>query len=376
MSAQEREQRDSQEDRGTIMLMQLAAFVVVIAGIMAAKSIIIPFLLATFLAIICAPPLYWLRTRGVPRMVSIFFLVLIFLVLETALAGLVSRSMAEFSRSMPLYQERLSLILNNVITWIESHHIDVTEQVIREQFNPAKLMKLAAGMLNNLFSVLTNTVMIMLTCFFILFEATGFPDKLKAVAGGSGKAVQEYGKIIQGVNRYLGLKVVTSLATAVIVTTGLLVIGVDFALMWGLVAFLLNFIPTIGSIVAALPPLLLALVQLGPAAAVATAILYLATNIIRGSLIEPRIMGSGVGLSALVIFISMIFWGWVLGPVGMLLSVPLTMTIKIALASRESTRHIALLLGSNSEAAAMLQDQAALASADQRRKQHAQNRPE
>lgn len=336
------------------MLITIAAFVVVVAGIISAKSIIIPFLLAAFLAIICAPPLYWLRTKGVPRFVSILLLVLGVIILETALAGLVSSSIADFSKSLPLYQERINTMVKELIQWASGHGIDVTEKVIMEQFDPGKLMRMVASMLNNLLSMLTNTFMIMLTFVFILLEATGFPDKLRAMKDDRNISLQEYGQIIKGVNRYLGLKVVTSFATGVIVSIGLMIIGVDFALMWGVVAFLLNFVPTIGSIIAAVPPMLLALVQLGPAASLTTAILYLATNISIGNILEPRIMGAGVGLSALVIFISLAFWGWVLGPVGMLLSVPLTMTLKIALANNEKTRHIALLLGSNAEAAAAL----------------------
>ncbi|HID07648.1 MAG TPA: AI-2E family transporter, partial [Armatimonadetes bacterium] len=163
------------------MLINLAAFVVVVAGIMSAKSIIIPFLLAAFLAIICAPPLYWLRTKGVPSFVSTLLLVLLIIALETALAGLISSSMAEFSRSIPLYQERLTVMLKDLIHWAESHGVDVTEQIIMDQFDPGKLMRIVAGMLNNLLSVLTNTFMIMLTFIFILLEATGFPDKLRAM---------------------------------------------------------------------------------------------------------------------------------------------------------------------------------------------------
>lgn len=336
------------------MLINLAAFVVVVAGIISAKSIIIPFLLAAFLAIICAPPLYWLRIKGIPRLVSILLLVLMVMALETAVAGLISRSMAEFSRSLPLYQERLTGIIKDLIHWAAGHGVEVTEKIIMDQFDPGKLMKLAASMLNNLFSVLTNTFMIMLTFAFILLEATGFPDKVRAMSKAADASLQEYAKIIKGVNRYLGLKVLTSLATGTIISIGLLIIGVDFAIMWGVVAFLLNFIPTIGSIIAAVPPMLLALVQIGPTASLTTAVLYIVTNISIGNILEPRIMGSGVGLSALVIFISMLFWGWVLGPVGMLLSVPLTMTLKIALAGNSKTSHIALLLGSNSEASAAL----------------------
>ncbi len=333
------------------MLINLASVVVIVAGIMAAKSIVIPFLLAAFLSMICAPPLYWLRVKGVPNLVSIMLLVLIVIFLETLLAGLVSSSMGEFSRQLPTYQHRLNIITRELIFWGSEHGIELTEAIIQDQFDPGKLMRMAANMLNNLFGVLTNTFMIMVTFIFILLEATGFPDKIRAMTDDYDIYLREYGKIIRGVNRYLGLKVITSLATGSIIYLGLTIIGVDFALMWAVVAFLLNFVPTIGSIIASVPPVLLALVQLSPAYALATAGLYLVTNITIGNFVEPRVMGSGVGLSALVIFISLVFWGWVLGPVGMLLSVPLTMTLKIALSNSDDTHHLALLLGSNNEAA-------------------------
>lgn len=332
------------------MLINLAAFVVVVAGIMSAKSIIIPFLLAAFLAIICAPPLFWLRSRGVPTIFSILLLVLIVIFVETVLATLITSSMAEFSRAMPHYQERLHAIFQNMIYWLDGHGIEVTDEILMDQFDPGKLMRIAGNMLNNLFGMLTNTFMIILTLVFILLEASGFTAKLKAIAGRADADMEKYSQIVSGVNRYLALKTATSLATAALVSIGLGFIGVDFALMWGVLAFLLNFVPTIGSIIAAVPPVLLALVQLGFAPATTTAGLYLVINLGIGNILEPRIMGSGVGLSPLVIFISMAFWGWVLGPVGMLLSVPLTMTLKIGLGYSEKTRHVALILGSNSEA--------------------------
>lgn len=339
------------------MLINLAAFVVVVAGIMAAKSILVPFLLASFLAIICAPPLYWLRTKGVPAIFSILLLVLVVILVEMVLATLITSSMAEFSRAMPQYQQRLHAIFKDLIHWLDGHGVEVTEKILMDQFDPGKLMRIAGNMLNNLFGMLTNTFMITLTLVFILLEASGFTAKLKALDGTPDADMEKYGRITSGVNRYLALKTATSLVTTVLVTVGLWIIGVDFPLMWGVLAFLLNFVPTIGSIIAAVPPVLLALVQLGFAPAMATTGLYLAINVGIGNILEPRIMGSRVGLSPLVIFVSMAFWGWVLGPVGMLLSVPLTMTLKIGLGYNEKTRHIALLLGSNTEAEKVLREQ-------------------
>ncbi len=337
------------------MLLNSAAFVIVVAGIMSAKSLILPFLLAAFLAIICGPPLYWLRTKGVPPIFSTLLVVLILIALEMVIAGLLGSSLADFSKNLPLYQSRLKGILSGLIAWFEQHGIEVTDEILMEQFNPGKLMGLAANTLNKMGGLLTNTFMIILTFVFILLEAAGFPDKLRAISGGRDASLDDYAEITKGVNRYMVLKTATSLVTGILVAIALTVIGVDFAMMWGLVAFLLNFIPTVGSIIAAIPAVLLALVQLGPGPAAATAASYLAVNVLIGNILEPRIMGSGVGLSPLVIFVSMAFWGWVLGPVGMLLSVPLTMTLKIALNDNENTRWLSLLLGSNSNAREALQ---------------------
>jgi len=337
------------------MLLNAAAFVIIVAGIMSAKSLILPFLLAAFLAIICAPPLYWLRTRGVPPLLSIVLLVSLLVVIEMIVAGLVGSSLADFSKNLPFYQARLKDILAGGIAWLEGHGVDITDEVLLEQFDPGKIMGLAASTLNKMGSLLTNTFMIILTFVFILLEAAGFPDKLRAMAGNREASLHKYAAITSGVNRYMILKTLTSLATGILVTISLTVIGVDFAGMWGLVAFLLNFVPTVGSIIAAVPAVLLALVQLGPGPAAAAAACYLVVNVLIGNILEPRIMGSGVGLSPLVIFVSMAFWGWVLGPVGMLLSVPLTMTLKIALQGDDKTRWLALLLGSNRDARAALQ---------------------
>lgn len=337
------------------MLINIAAFVVVVAGIMSAKSLIVPLLLAAFLAIICAPPLALLRSKGVPPIVSIFLLVLILIAVEMFIAGLIGSSLADFSDNLPAYQARLTDMLDGTVSWLRGLGMNITEDLLRKQFDPGKIMNLAANTLNRMGGLLTDAFMIILTFVFILLEASGFPDKLRAMAGDSSAPLDEYTAISKGVNRYMGLKTVTSLATGIAVTISLAVIGVDFAGMWGLVAFMLNFVPTVGSIIAAVPAVLLALVQLGPGAAAAAAACYLVINMVVGNILEPKIMGSGVGLSPLVIFISMAFWGWVLGPVGMLLSVPLTMTLKIALQGSEKGKWLALLLGSNNYAKTQLQ---------------------
>jgi len=150
--------------------------------------------------------------------------------------------------------------------------------------------------------------------------------------------------VAANINRYMGYKTLISLATGLLIWVLLMIIGVDFAGTWGVLAFLLNFIPGIGSILAAVPAIAWALVQLGLPAALLTLLAYLVVNIAIGNFVDPRLLGRKLGLSTLVVILSLIFWGWVFGPIGMLLSVPLTMITKIVLASREKTRWLAVLL--------------------------------
>jgi predicted PurR-regulated permease PerM len=147
------------------------------------------------------------------------------------------------------------------------------------------------------------------------------------------------------VQRYLLIKTLVSLATGFVVGIALTILGVDYAILWAVIAFLLNYIPNIGSIIAAVPPMLIAMIQLGPMSSLLVAGLYIVINTIFGNVVEPRYMGRSLGLSTLVVFVSLVFWGWVFGPVGMLLSIPLTMVVKIALENSDRNRWLAVLLG-------------------------------
>jgi predicted PurR-regulated permease PerM len=145
--------------------------------------------------------------------------------------------------------------------------------------------------------------------------------------------------------RYVVIQTGVSLVTGILIGSWLAILGVDFPVLWGLMAFLLNFIPNLGSIIAAIPAILLTLVQLGMGHAALAAAGYVVISFMIGNVVQPRLMGRGLGLSTLVVFLSLLFWGSLLGLVGMVLSVPITMAFKIAFESNESTRWIAVLLG-------------------------------
>ena len=328
-------------------LINMAAFVIVVAGMKAATPLVVRFLLAVFLAIICAPPLFWMQKKGIPELIGMLLMIVVILGVWVSVVTLIGSSMTDFTRNVPGYQERLLEQTAGWWNWLTERGIVLDRSILTDTFNPGKLLKMAANTLNGLGGMLTNTFVIFLTFFFILSEAAGFPCKLRAIQGEQSLALKKYGEIATGVNRYLGIKTLTSLLTGTVVGVALSIQGLDYAVMWGVVAFLLNFIPNIGSIIAAVPAVILSLVQLGGGAALVTGSIFLAVNIVIGSILEPRVMGKGVGLSVLVVFLSLAFWGWVLGPVGMLLSVPLTMAVRIALDESESNRWLAILLSSN-----------------------------
>ncbi|WP_430460618.1 AI-2E family transporter [Thalassolituus sp. LLYu03] len=326
------------------LLVSAAAAVVVIAGIKLAAAMLVPFLLAVFIAVLSAPLLHWLTNHRVPQVLAVLLLVLGFLLLGTVLASFVGTTLNAFYRDMPLYEQKLQALTAHGVTWLRSMGVEVADNVIREYVNPGVVMKTVASVFNGLGGVLTNTFLILFTVVFILLEASGFPQKVKRAFGEDTQAFEHFGRFSRSVQQYLMIKTLVSLGTGVSVALVLALIGVDYWALWGLVAFLLNYIPNIGSIIAAVPAVLIALIQLGPGVALMTAGVYVAVNMIFGNVVEPRLMGRSLGLSTLVVFLSLVFWGWILGPVGMLLSIPLTMVVKIALETRPQTRWIATLL--------------------------------
>ena len=321
-----------------------AAFIIVVAGMRAAASIINPFLLAVFISSLCAPLLYWLQRRGVPDGLAVLAIISGLLVVALFLMVFVGRSLNTLSQQLPIYQERLAATMTHVFAWLNNLGIDMTKSPLTDYVTPRKVMNLVYYGVSLFRGIFTNMFLILLTVLFILLETSGFPRKLQAAFPDPEGTLAHFKTMTANVNRYMGFKALFSLATGASIWILLALIGVEFAGTWGVLAFFLNFIPAIGSIIAAIPAIIWALVQLGLSSALLTLLAYLVVNITIGNLLEPKFMGHKLGLSPLVVILSMIFWGWVLGPIGMVLSVPLTMIGKIALATSEDTRWIAVLL--------------------------------
>ena len=262
---------------------------------------------------------------------------------------MIGPSLNNFVSSLPGYQERLSAHIGALIGWLSGKGINIPAAEVSGAFNPGWVMNLAGDILSTLGSILTNGFLILLTVVFILLEASDLPKKLGVVLKNPERSLSTIEKFSQDAKRYLVIKTLISTVTGLVVWLWLLIIGVDYPVLWGTIAFLLNYVPNIGSIIAALPAVLLALVQLGVGTALLTTLGFVVVNVVLGNLIEPKLMGRRLSLSALVVFLPLVFWGRVLGPIGMILSVPMTSLAKIALESYDGTRGLAIMLGSGNE---------------------------
>ena len=330
-------------------MMVLACLVVVFAGIKAASAIMVPFFLSVFIAIACSPVINWATSRHIPRWASITLVILLILVFGFLLAGLVGQSLTDFKENLPQYREKLDNEFAWVIDKLATFNIHINRELFTQHFDPGMAMSVATNFLSGMGGALSNLFLILLTVIFMLFEADSMPSRLHTALADPEMKMKHIDRFIQSVNSYLAIKTVVSLGTGLIIGIWLYILGVDHFLLWGVLAFLLNYIPNIGSIIAAVPAVLIALVQYGVGTAGLVALGFVMVNTVMGNMVEPRLMGRGMGLSTLVVFLSLVFWGWLLGSVGMLLSVPLTMVVKIALESREESQWLAVLLSSGTE---------------------------
>jgi len=333
------------EYRGTWILIVLASIVVIVFGLQWAQTVVVTFLLSLFIAVIAEAPVSFLCRCRVPSWLAVGGVVAAMVGLITLVVVTLGSAVGDFTSRIPTYTERINQELSDYVQRLPLPEDLSVSDLVRELGLSQMALNLVSGIFNGLQSTLGNALLIFFTVVFLLLEGSAFPAKLEAAFGSSRRTIRYFQRVIQQLKHYLSIKTVISAITGAAVATLALAVGLDSPFLWGLLAFLLNYIPNIGSILAAVPAVLLALVQIGAGAAVATGLGFLAINVVLGNFIEPRVMGRGLGLSTLVVFLSLIFWGWVLGPVGMLLSAPLTMTIKLALEDHEETRWMAVLLG-------------------------------
>lgn len=347
------------EEMGAVgrVLMVSAAVIVVLAGIKAASVILVPLFLAIFIAVIVQPVLTFFQKRGLPSLVGIGVIFLGISVIGFFLTMLIVESVNEFSASFPGYRLKFSEHFDWIVATLARFNIQVDVEILQNQLDPSRIMTLLMNMLSGIGGMMTNTILVVLIVVFILGEAANIPQKIAVAFDKTEDRLESLSKLLQSINKYLALKTLISLLTGLVIGIALWLMQIEHFMLWAVLAFLLNYIPNIGSILAAVPAIFMALIQYHVGMAGGVAAVYIAVNMVMGNVIEPRVMGQQLGLSTLVVFLSLIFWGWLLGAVGMLLSVPLTMMVKIALQQNKETRWLAILLGADAEIQMLLDKQ-------------------
>lgn len=344
---------------GRVLLM-CASTVVIVAGLRAADEILLPMLFSAFLAVLCQPMVAGLVRRRVPRVIAVLLVVTLLAAALLALTALLGDSVRRFTDAAPRYRQPLIELLTNALdrvrAWgVPTPPLELSRMEDLPLVDPGVVMQLVGQTLGAVLTVLSRLAIVLFTTAFLLLESVELDLKIRAALGADSAMATTMTKGAGTVQRYLAIKTVASLVTGLVLGALNMALGLDFAVLWGVVAFLFNYIPSIGSIIAAVPPVTLALVQLGPLPALGIAMGYLAVNLAIGNVAEPRIMGRRLGLSPLVVIVSLFFWGWVWGPAGTLVAVPMTVVAKLLLEVNPDTRWLAILLGSGAEAERVLE---------------------
>jgi len=430
---------------GTKFLLASAAVIVIFAGIKAAQSLLAPFFLAVFLALILTPPLRWLKQKGLSDGIAILTLSTFVFLMGLGLVLIFTNSLTHFASKLPVYRDKVATayttvddLINNVadrvnaigesITqlkpdfgYTEAEPMDETEDetsphpsqsgsdfpeeagtlglplpesethfpleggrlfvlpTVEELLADARhtlppetsepadtetkppvrererlslsdvievntLISYVQFGVNTLLNLATVSSLVIIMVVFMLIEAARLPDKVREAFGGRDLSNEYFKKIADDTWNYMKIKTMICFLTGLSASIGLWFLGIEYAILWGLLLFFLNYIPNIGQIIASIPPILLALIDGGLVTALLVTAWLIFVNSLFGIGIEPRYLGQGLDISSLVVLLSLIFWGWLLGPIGMFLSAPLTMVVKIVLQNDPKTRWLAVLL--------------------------------
>jgi predicted PurR-regulated permease PerM len=330
-------------------LVNIAALVIIFAGVVYAKAIITPILLAFFISIICVQPISWLEKKGTPPGIALLIVMVGLLLFFSGFSLLLGGAISSFTGNLSKYQSALVNMSDSFIKYLNEKGLNVSTDEITNLIHPEKVLEYTGKAMSTLFDMMGTIFVIFLISLFLLMEHASFSSKAKGILRESGNSDSSLANILHNIRHYLGIKTLLSLMVGIFIYFALLVIGVDYPILWAVIGGVLNYIPNIGSIISMIPTALFALIQLGLGGALWTVASFFVVHVVIGNFVEPRIMGRGLGLSTLIVFLSLVFWGFILGMVGMFLSVPLTMTIKIILEQNEKTKWIATLLGKSEE---------------------------
>lgn len=330
--------------RTTDWLLRAAALVVILAALKLATPLVVTLLLAAFLAIVSAPLMFWLVRHGVNRYLAVMAALAADVAFFGAMVALAASGLDAMVTALPRYQARLDLLHGEASLWLKTQGLPDLGDLL-PTLSSADTGRMVASAIAEAVRALSSLVLVLFMVAFLLVELLGIEEKLRFIFRHPEIGIEQFRRAAAHVQRYIVVKTFANLLTGALVWVWLAAFRVDFAMLWGVCAFMLNYIPTIGSALLAVPVVGVTLLQFGFGTALFVGIGYMLINTAIAALVEPRVFGQALGLSPLVVFVSMVCWGWLWGPVGAVLSVPLTVIVKISLAYMEGYEWLSRMLG-------------------------------
>lgn len=325
---------------GIRLLIGAASLVVVIAGIKAGRTILAPFMFAVLASIAGIGPVLWLKRKRVPGPIAAILVTCVLGGTIVWLGTLLVDSISQLVETLPTYQDKFAELLHRASAVLSKYGVPLPEE---QSVDTSAAVTMVGNLIGGIFRSFSSAATAAVITVFLLFEAADFQTKIRSALP-SAVDVGRLERVTTDVQRYLIVKTLTSAITGLLVGVLCYAMHLDLPGLWGLLAFLLNYIPVVGSIIAAVPAVCLGLLQLGWVSAAVLAVGYAIVNVGVSNFLEPTLMGRQLGLSPLVVFLSLVFWGWVWGPIGMILSVPITMLVKILLENSDDLQWIAVLM--------------------------------
>ncbi|MBI5869443.1 MAG: AI-2E family transporter [Actinobacteria bacterium] len=327
------------------LLLVGASITLILVGLRLAASILTTFFLAFVIAVSMNPIMAWLKRRGLPQWLAFSIVVLMVLFFMIFVAVVVFVSVQQLTTTLPTYQENIAEMKQSLVDWLNSKGIDLSSVGSLDSFDPHNMVNFFITMLREVSAAISGWMFILFVAAMMLIESTSHPAKLlRAVREGS-PMPQRLIDFNRDIRSYLAINAWLGFAVAAMNTVFLLILGVDFALLWGILSFIFSFIPYIGFVVSFVPPTIMALLEFGLGKAILVAAGFIVINTVVDSIINPRIMSRGLNLSALMVILSVLFWSWVMGPLGAILAVPLTLAVKkLVLESSDESRWLAVLM--------------------------------
>lgn len=321
-----------------------ACFVIIIAGLRAASEVLVPVAFAAFLTVLLAPVVRSLRKLHVPTFIGIPLIVLACVAGLSLLFTVVGQSLNALVASAPNYEQRFVDLTRSLIDFLHRHGVEISQKRLLSTLRSEGALALLGRALSELATLISHLLLVLLLVLFLLVDTVDLSERLRSAKGGAKIDIQRFSRVAGEVKHYLVLKTYVCLFTGFVVWVILAITGVDFAPLWALLSVILGYVPNIGPFIATAPPVLLAALQLGPGRMLVVLALLSAAHLVIGNVVEPHVLGRKLGLSAFTVFVALIGWGWIWGPSGMLLSVPLMVVLKILLENSPEYGYLAQFL--------------------------------